>query len=341
MAVKFRDYYEVLGVKRTATEDEIKNAYRKLARKHHPDVNPGDKSAEEKFKEINEAYQVLSDPEKRKRYDQLGENWKAGADFTPPPGWTREQAGVEYGDFSDIFGETGGAGGFSDFFNAFFGGGRGRRAGAGFVMRGEDIEAEIALTLEEAHRGVTRNISLHVAERCPNCGGTGRKDGKVCPTCRGAGRVTRQKMLEVKIPAGVRDGSIIRLAGQGEPGEGNAPAGDLLLRVRLRPHHLFKLVGPDDIEVELTVAPWEAALGAKVEVPALEGKVTMTIPAGAQGGQRLRLRGQGLNRRSGGRGDLYVRLKIIIPPRLSAKEKELFEKLAAESRFNPRELLER
>jgi DnaJ-class molecular chaperone len=342
MAVKFRDYYEVLGVSKTATEDEIKKAFRKLARKHHPDVNPGDKSAEDKFKEINEAYEVLSDPEKRKRYDQLGQNWMAGADFTPPPGWEwregREGTRVDYSDIGDIFGSGRGAGGFSDFFESMFGGARAGRAGAGFRMRGQDVEAEIPLTIEEAHRGTTRSITLRVSEICPECKGTGKKDDKVCPTCGGAGVVSRPKSIEVKIPAGVREGSVIRLAGEGEPGAGGGPQGDLLLHVRLQPHSLFTIIG-DDLQIELPVAPWEAALGAKVSVPTLEGSVDMTIPAGTQAGKRLRLRGQGLNRRGGGRGDEYVKLKIVIPPKLTSTEKELLEKLAAESKFNARELM--
>lgn len=336
MPVKFRDYYEILGVSKTAAEDEIKKAFRKLARKHHPDVNPGDKSAEEKFKEINEAYEVLSDPEKRKRYDQLGQNWKAGADFTPPPGW--EGARVEYGDVGDIFGSGRGGGGFSDFFESMFGGARSARAGAGFRMRGQDVEAEIPLTIEEAHRGTRRYIALRVNEICPECKGTGKKDDKACPTCGGAGVVSRPKSLEVKIPPGVREGSVIRLAGEGEPGASGGPQGDLLLHVNLQPHSLFTIVG-DDLQLELPVAPWEAALGAKVSVPTLDGSVDMTIPAGIQAGKRLRLRGQGLNRKGGGRGDEYVKLKIVIPPKLTSKEKELFEKLAAESKFNARELM--
>jgi DnaJ-class molecular chaperone len=340
MAVQFRDYYEVLGLNKNATESEIKSAYRKLARKYHPDVNPKDKSAEEKFKEVNEAYEVLSDAEKRKRYDELGQNWKAGQDFRPPPGW--QDANVEFGDVGDIFG-GGGASGFSDFFEALFGGRRGgrrARGGAGFAMRGRDIEAEIELTLEEAHRGGTRSISLETAETCPQCRGTGSVDGKtVCPTCRGAGRVRRPKTLEVTIPPGVRDGSVIRLAGQGEPGASGGPPGDLFLRVRIRPHRLFDVTGENDVQVELPVAPWEAALGAKVSVPTLEGPVEMTIPAGTQAGQRLRLRGQGLSRRGGGRGDQYARLKIVNPTRLTSGERELFEKLRAESRFDARELM--
>ena len=348
MAVQFRDYYEALGVNTNASEDEIKSAFRKQARKYHPDVNPGDKSAEEKFKEINEAYEVLSDPEKRKRYDTLGPNWKAGEEFRPPPGWQQESR-VDFGDMGDIFGGAGGmggagAGGFSDFFETLFGGGRragrSRRGGAGFSMRGRDIEAEIELTLEEAHRGGRRSISLQTVESCPDCRGTGTKDGKaVCSTCRGAGVVQRPKTLEVTIPPGVRDGSVIRLAGQGEPGANGGPPGDLLLRARLRPHRLFDLTGDNDVQVELPVAPWEAALGARVSVPTLEGPVEMTIPAGTQAGQRLRLRGQGLNRRDGRRGDQYAKLKIVNPPRLTSAERELFEKLRDAARFDARELM--
>ncbi len=297
---------------------------------------PGDKSAEEKFKEINEAYEVLSDAEKRKRYDQLGPDWKAGADFTPPPGWSGARpspAGFEF-----TFGGDEGLGGFSDFFESLFGGRR-ARGGAGFRVRGQDVEAEIALTLEEAHRGGTRTVKFTAIETCPECGGSGSKDDKVCATCRGAGSVRRPRTLEVNIPAGVHDSSVIRLAGQGEPGVDGGPPGDLLLRVRIEPHPLFRMVGEDDLELELPVAPWEAALGAKVPVPTLDGSVEMTVPAGTQGGQRLRLRGQGLNRRGGGRSDLYARIRIVNPPKMNAQERELYQKLAAVSRFDPRELL--
>jgi DnaJ-class molecular chaperone len=337
MAVKFQDYYEVLGVTRSATADDIKKAYRKLARKYHPDVNPDDKTAEEKFKDVGEAYAVLSDPEKRQRYDQLGENWKAGADFTPPPGW--EGGRVDVGDLSDLFGAGRSAGGFSDFFETLFGARGGRRAGASFAMRGEDVEAAIELSLEEAHHGVTRTITLHTTVVCPTCNGRGVQDKQPCATCRGMGRVRRPKTLDVTIPAGVRHGSVIRLAGQGEAGTGQAPAGDLLLHVQLRPHALFHALGEGDVELELPVTPWEAALGAKVRVPTIENSVDMTVPAGAQSGQRLRLRGQGLQRRGSGRGDQYVRLKLVNPPTLTDNERALFEKLAAASRFNPRELM--
>ena len=333
MAVRFKDYYETLGVPRTSTTDEIRQAYRKLARKLHPDVNPGDKAAEEQFKDINEAYEVLSDEQKRNQYDRLGANWQAGADFTPPPDWG--DSGVEFRDFGDVFGRNGGPGGFSDFFESLFGQRRGR-AGAGFRMGGRDVEAEISLSLEEAHRGGTRSITFEATETCPECGGTGSKDGKACPVCRGSGVVRRPKTLSVTIPPGVRDGSVIRLQGQGEAGPRGGSAGDLLLRVRIEPHPTFKVIPPDDVEVEVPVAPWEAALGARITVPTLDGPVEMTIPAGAQAGQRLRLRGKGLKRRDGGRGDEYVVLKIVMPPKLGPKEKKLLEQLKEASKFNPR-----
>jgi DnaJ-class molecular chaperone len=218
MAVKYKDYYQALGVAKAATEDEIRTAFRKLARKYHPDVNPGDKSAEEKFKEINEAYEVLSDPDKRKRYDQLGPNWEAGEDFTPPPGW--ERAGAN-GGFEDIF-SGGGTGNFSDFFESLFGR-RGARATA-FRMAGQNVEAEITLALEEAHGGGPRPIQFDATVTCPECDGTGTSNGKTCPVCRGAGVVRRRKTVEVTIPSGVRAGSVIRLAGRGEPGLNRRPA---------------------------------------------------------------------------------------------------------------------
>jgi DnaJ-class molecular chaperone len=337
MAVKFQDYYEVLGVSRTATAGDIKKAYRKLARKYHPDVNPDDTTAEENFKNVREAYDVLSDLEKRKRYDQLGADWKAGAAFTPPPGW--EGGRVDADDVGDLFGAGRGAGGFSDFFATLFGARRGPRAGAGFAIRGQDVEAAIALSLEEAHHGATRTITLHTTAVCSTCNGSGVQEKHPCATCRGAGVVTRPKTLDVTIPAGMRHGSVIRLAGQGEPGTGQAPAGDLLLHVQLRPHPLFHVLDEGDMEIELPVAPWEAALGAKVRVPTLDGAVDMTVPAGAQGGQRLRLRGQGVQRRGSGRGDQYVRLTLVNPPTLTDSERALFEQLSAASCFNPRELM--
>lgn len=313
MAVTYKDYYDTLGVSKSATEDEIRKAYRKLARKHHPDVNPGNKAAEEKFKEFNEAYEVLSDPAKRKKYDQLGSNWQPGADFTPPPEWRSGNGGAQYEDFSDMFGDARG-GGFSDFFESLFGGGGGHgrvRTGQGMRIRGEDAWAEIDLSLEDAHRGVTRTLNL-------------QQNGTV-------------STINANIPAGVRDGSTIRISGRGGQGANGGHAGDLLLEVRLTPHALFEVTGEDDVQVELPISPWEAVLGSKLSVPTLDGNVEMTVPAGAQSGQRLRLRGKGLTRRSGGRGDEYVKIKIVVPSELTSEEKKLFEALAAASRFNPRE----
>ena len=342
---KSKDYYEVLGIKRDASQDQIKQAYRKLARKFHPDLNPGDKAAEEQFKGLQEAYDVLSEPENRKLYDQYGENWravKAGAG-APPPGWEGAQrsrrgtgprtAGVDFGDFDFSNFGTRSGGGF-DIFEEMFGGaagrGRGRRSG-----RGADVEAELELSLEEAHRGVRHTLQMQVAEACPTCGGTGLKDGKPCETCGAAGQVLKPKTIEVNIPAGVRDGSTIRLAGQGGTGSNGSEPGDLYLHIRLRPHPVFTVKG-DDLEVELPIAPWEAVLGAKVEAPTIDGKVELTVPAGARSGQRLRLRGQGLNKRKGGRGDEYVRLKIVVPKDVNAEERRLYEELSRISGFKPR-----
>jgi DnaJ-class molecular chaperone len=309
MAVKYKDYYETLGVSRTARQDEIKAAFRRLARRYHPDVNPGDKQSEDRFKDINEAYEVLSDPKKRELYDRLGPNWKAGSEFSPPPGW--ENVRIDFGDF-DFF--SGGQGGFSDFFETLFGGLRGRggarRATAtatapGRGIRGTDVETEISLGLEEAHRGTTRRISLN-----------------------------NGKSIEVKIPAGVREGSVIRLSGQGEAGHGNM-AGDLYLKVNLERHPIFTVSG-DDVYVDASITPWEAVLGGKIQVPTLDGIAEVNLPPGSQGGQKLRLRGQGLNRRRGGRGDEYVQLRIVVPTNPTPAEKKLFEQLARESSFNPR-----
>ena len=306
MAVKYKDYYEVLGVSRGATDDQIRAAFRKLARKHHPDVNPGNKSAEEKFKELNEAYSVLSDPQKRKQYDTLGPNWKEGGDFSPPPGWNNN-VHVEFGDAGEGFG------GFSDFFSSIFGNNHGRGS-QGFARRGRDFEAQIHVTLEEAHRGTTRTVSI----RMP--------DGK-------------QKSIRVTIPPGVSDGQLIRLPKEGGSGTEGAPSGDLFVEVKIDPHPIFTPMGDGNLEMNLPITPWEAALGANVRVPTIEGSVEMTIPPNAQTGQRLRLRGQSMHRRGGGRGDQYVRLQIVNPVPLSPQERELFRKLASESTFDPRKSL--
>lgn len=359
MATTFQDYYATLGVSRAATPEEIKKAHLKLARKHHPDLNPGDKEAERRFKEVQEAFEVLSDPEKRKLYDELGPNWKAGAEFRPPPGWegaarrrSKAAAGgggdeyfrrARYGDFEQggfesEFGDEGA--GFSDFFESLFGGG-GRQRGfrertRGFSAPGRDIEAEATISLEEAHRGSVLSLVLDVEESCPDCAGTGVKDNHACPTCDGHGTRPNRKTLQVTIPPGVRDGSLLRLAGQGEAGHGGGASGDLLVRVRLSPHPKFKLQDDADLLVELPVAPWEAVLGAKVPVDTLDGQLDLTIPAGSQAGRKLRLRGQGLRRRDNSRGDLYARLKVVVPTTPSSEEKDLYRRLAEVSSFRPR-----
>jgi curved DNA-binding protein len=311
MAVQFRDYYETLGVSKTASEDEIKSAFRKLARKYHPDVAKDKKEAEEKFKQINEAYEVLSDPEKRRKYDQLGENWNQPGGFQPPPQWGGGQPGGfrwgsgENGGVEFEFGGTG----FSDFFEAFFGGGRGRSAFGGFgqrgtmAERGSDVEADIMVTLEEALHGSTRQVSLRRA---------GSK---------------KTETYQVKIPRGVREGQRIRLAGQGEAGERGGKSGDLFLRVRLARHPDFSVEGSDLVH-EVKIAPWQATLGDQLIVPTLEGSARLKLPPGTQGGQRFRLRGRGLPGVSGQRGDLYVVAQISVPKKLSEREREIWEQLA-------------
>jgi DnaJ-class molecular chaperone len=343
MAAKTKDYYEVLGVSRTASADEIKTAYRKLARKFHPDLNPGDKAAEERFKELQEAYDTLSDAENRKLFDKYGENWKAvkQGGGQPPPGWegARTAGGPASGgfDFSGFdFGGMGGGAGFDIFEEMLSGGGGGRRGRR--RERGEDIEAQLELSLEEAHRGGRRTLQMQAAETCRTCNGTGLvgdAGDKACPVCGGSGQVLKPKTIEVNIPAGVHDGSTVRLVGQGGAGMNGTQPGDLYLRIRLRPHPVFAVRG-DDLEIELPIAPWEAVLGTKVEVPTIDGKVDLTIPVGAQSGQRLRLRGQGLNKRKGGRGDEYVRLKIVVPKDIGTEERRLYEELKQVSKFDPR-----
>ena len=316
MAVQFRDYYETLGVSKTASAEEIKTAFRKLARKHHPDLaKPKEKqTAEEKFKQINEAYEVLSDPEKRAKYDQLGENWNQAGGFQPPPEWGRGGRGGGFrryagGNGGDVEFEFGGTG-FSDFFEMFFGGGRGRSAfGGGFAQRpeaperGQDVEADIMVTLEEALHGSSRQISLR------------RSDSKKVET------------YQVKIPRGVHEGQRIRLAGQGEPGTRGGTQGDLFLRVRLARHPDFAVEGNDLIH-EAALEPWRATLGSEIDVPTLEGQRRLKIPPGTQPGQRFRLRGRGLPNATGGRGDLYVTAQVRIPKKLSEAERHLWEELA-------------
>jgi curved DNA-binding protein len=328
MAVKFQDYYEVLGVPRTASEEEITKAYRKLARKYHPDVNK-EKGAEERFKQIAEAYAVLKDPEKRKKYDALGPNWRAGEDFTPPPGWQEFHFEFPGGAGRSRtrtrgFGAGGVGSGFSDFFDMLFGQGFG---GFGPYAAGPEPdswatpsaqEADLTISLEEAYRGATKSLVLQTVEYGPD----------------GGARPATQR-YDVKIPAGVTEGSRIRLAGRGKNATGKPTQPDLILRVHLAPHPVFKVEGYD-LHVTLPVTPWEAALGAKVDVPTLDGTVKMTLPAGTPGGKRFRLRGKGLRQTDRERGDLYATVQITVPHTLTSKERELFQELQRISSFNPR-----
>jgi curved DNA-binding protein len=311
--VKFKDYYEVLGVARDAPADDIKRAYRRLARKYHPDVSK-EPDAEERFKELGEAYEVLRDSEKRAAYDQLGARWKEGEEFRPPPDWNFDFEAEPRG------------GMHSDFFESLFGAFAGRAGGAGptgrtgFRSRGFDAAAEVEVTLEEAFRGTTRTLALQRLERGP--------DGRPQP---------RVQQLNVKIPAGVTDGQQIRLAGQGEPGLGGGSAGDLLLRVRLLPHRWFRTDGRD-VRLELPVAPWEAALGDSIRVPTLGGPVDLKVPKGSQTGRQLRLKGRGLPGQPA--GDQFVTLKIVTPPAQGPEDEALYRRMADTMGMNPREYLE-
>ncbi|QGY41693.1 DnaJ domain-containing protein [Pseudodesulfovibrio cashew] len=326
--MEYKDYYKLLGVSRSASRDEIAKAFKKLARKYHPDLNPNDASAEAKFKEINEAYEVLKDEKKRKLYDQFGSDWEHGQNFQPPPGYEN----VHFGGG----GFPGGGAGFSDFFETIFGGGGGGSFRGGFSQggfsqggfggggyqqrprRGSDSEATYELTLDEAYRGGSKSITLQEQVAGPD----------------GIPRM-HTKTLEVNVPAGIKDGQKIRLAGQGNPGMAGGPKGDLYLKIKLMPHPMFK-VNDNDVILDLKLAPWEAALGASVRIPTLDGAVEMKIPPGIGSGKKLRVKGKGLG--SGARrGDQYVRIMIQVPDILSADERELWEKLRDQSNFKPRE----
>lgn len=308
--MQFKDYYEIMGVARDATQDEIKRSYRKLARKYHPDVSD-DPKAEERFKEVGEAYEVLKDPEKRAAYDQLGTQWRSGQDFRPPPDWDQ---GFE---FSDGGFTQADAAQFSEFFESLFGG-RGRRAARahpGIRMRGEDHHARVAVDLEDAYTGAQRSITLRSPELT--------EDGHV---------VLRERTLSVRIPKGIRSGQKIRLAGQGGPGMGDGEPGDLYLQVELNPHGLYRVDGRD-VYLELPVAPWEAALGATVEVPTPSGRVDLRVPANSNQGSKLRLRGKGIPGRDP--GDMFVILKVVLPPADDAA-RDLYEKMKERTAFDPR-----
>ncbi len=313
--MEYKDYYKILGVSRDAKEDEIKRSYRKLARKYHPDVSK-EANAEEQFKAVQEAYEVLKDAKKRATYDQLGSDWKNGQDFRPPPGWQ----GFGGGGF-----EEADLGGFSDFFSSIFGGGhrqqggmhrRGGHAG-GFHRPGTDEHATIAISLEEAFHGGPKTIQLQVPERTPS------------------GHIQYQtKTLKITLPPGIISGQQLRLANQGGAGMGGGAAGDLYLEIEVAPHRFFSLQGRD-VYLTLPITPWEAALGTKVTVPTLAGSVDMKIAPGSQANQKLRLKGKGLSNKTQS-ADQYVLLQIVTPPARNEAQKALYEKMSQEMAFNPR-----
>lgn len=314
--MEFRDYYQTLGVERDASQDDIKRAYRKLARKYHPDVS-SDADAEDKFKAVGEAYEVLKDPEKRAAYDQLGANWQAGQEFNAPPDW---DAGFEFsgGGFTQ-----GDSQAFSDFFESLFGRGFGGGGASAFTQgprgyraRGQDHHARIMIDLEDSLNGASRAITLRV----PGVDATGHMH-------------TRNHTLNVQIPKGIAPGQQIRLAGQGDPGPGGGPAGDLYLEVVFNPHQRYRLEGRD-IYLDLPVAPWEAALGASIKAPTPTGVVDLKIPPDSKAGKKMRIKGRGLPGKQA--GDFYVVIKVVLPPADDPKVKQAYEELARASGFNPR-----
>ena len=310
--MEFKNYYEVLGVERNASQAEIKRAYRKKARKYHPDVSK-EADAEEHFKEVGEAYEVLKDPEKRASYDQLGDKWKEGQDFRPPPDWNQ---GFEFhgGGFTQADASQ-----FSDFFESLFGGGFSAQdplRGAHANMRGEDSHAKVLIELEDAYHGATRTLTLRHTELGPD----GRPQLK-------------NRTLNVRIPKGVHQGQHIRLAGQGGAGFGKGGAGDLYLEIEFRPHGHYRAEGRD-VYLDLPLAPWESALGARVKVPTPDGTVELKIPPGSKSGNKMRLKGRGIPGKSA--GDLYVVLQVVLPPADSEQAKALYLEMEQKLAFNPR-----
>lgn len=310
--MEFKDYYKILGVNTDADGKAIKTAYRKLARKYHPDVSDHNE-AEEKFKEVNEAFEVLKDSNKRDEYDQLRQYGSGGQQFQPPPGWESSQSssGREGGNFQE---------GFSDFFSSVFGDGQqqGFTSRSPFDKKGQDIETELPIFLEDTLSDESKTISYHL------------------PHYETDGRITEvNKTLNVKIPAGVGNGERIRLKGQGSPGFGDAPNGDLYLRIRLVPHPLFDVEG-HNLTITVPLAPWEAALGTKIQIPTLSGKINLSIPASSQTGQRLRIKGKGLIRKTGA-GDLFAVLKVVMPDTVNEEVKQHWEELANKAAFDPRQ----
>lgn len=360
-----KDYYEILGLKKGSSVEEVKKAYRKLARKYHPDLNPGDKSAEDRFKEINEAYAVLGDPKKKKEYDTYGRSPFGEGGF--------QGFGAGAGGFEDIFGSSGG---FGDIFSDIFGASAGTAGTRMRAFKGADIVSQVEVSLEEAFAGLTRRLNIQrevscgqcngsgiesstpcsdcggtgkthtskgffrVTNTCRTCGGTGQKVTKVCPRCQGKGMMSRSDTVNAKIPAGVENGSVVKLTGMGNGGAGGGPPGDLKLRVRVTPHRYFERDGRI-LKLKLPVTFGEAALGAKVNVPTIDGKTRMTLPEGTQGGQRFKLKGKGMPGKGGGaRGDMYVEIAIVVPKGLNPEERDAVERIEKAYRTDPREAME-
>jgi molecular chaperone DnaJ len=319
-----KDYYQILGVNRNASEKEIKQAFRRLARKYHPDLNSGDKAAEAKFKEINAAYEVLSNPEKRKKYNQFGEQWEYADQFAKSGG--QERVRWDFGKGGTTF-EYGDLSGFGDILSSLFGdSGTGSRMRRG-PRRGQDIESPVEVTLEEAYQGSTRMMQLQTGEPCTACGGTGRVGNRVCTICNGAGGKITPKRLEVKIPAGVRDGSRIRIAGEGGSGLAGGSKGDLYLVVKVLPHKLFERKG-DDLYTEVSVPLATAILGGEVRLPTLNGNLSLKIPPETQNGKVFRLAGKGMPQLGNSKhGNMFAKVKVILPTNLTEEEKKLFERL--------------
>lgn len=316
----FKDYYAILGVDRGAPEKEIKQAYRKLARQHHPDVNPSDKNAEARFREINEAYTVLSDPEKRRRYDELGANW----DKVQSGAWSQGSKGHTFQfdpsgrGFQEVFG--GGFKGFSDFFKAFFGEGEGPSF---FVAEGASPQAyEIEVTLDEAYHGTIKTFTLPIPTRCLRCNGKGVVRRSLCPDCRGQGELTREKRVEVRIPKGIREGQTLRLVPEGT---------EIFLTVKLLPHRFLKIREDGNLGCTVSVPYLDCVLGGEAEIPTLQGRTVIRIPPGSQNGTTLRLRGLGLPV-NGKSGDLLATLHCVLPTQLSPEERKLYEELREISR---------